>query len=140
MIVDDNEADVHWMQITLGELGLECLVTVLTDGEKAVNFLLKRGTDLGVPEPDIIFLDINLPRFTGLEVLDALQGAVEYSICVVTGSKMERQVVRERFHLDDSCYIVKPVDHLRILEAFHCFEHLKHLAPEITRSASQSKH
>ncbi len=131
LIVDDNEADVHWMEMTLCELRLHRTVTVLTDGEQAVNFILKRGSYSGAPEPAIIFLDMNLPRLTGVQVLEAIDDGRSHPVCVVTGSRLEQELVRARFKLEAQCYIVKPVDRDSILGAFACFDHLKPIADEI---------
>ena len=136
VIVDDNYPDVRWMQEALSGLRLNCMVTILTDGAQAIDFLLKRGPYLIAPDPDIVFLDINLPKRTGIEVLEEVQGEREYPVCVVSGSKLEQDVVRRRFKLDARCYAVKPVDYEAILKAFECFDHLKPIAEQIRNSGS----
>lgn len=131
VIVDDSEADVHWMQITLRDLRLDCVITVLTDGEQAVNFLLAPQSGVSGRRPDIVFLDINLPKLTGIEVLNAVHPSVKHPICIVSGSLLEREIMRERFDIGGECYIVKPVDGQRILLAFDTFEHLKPVVSQL---------
>lgn len=136
LIVEDNEADAHWTLMVLNQLPIQCEVTVLTDGEQAINFILQREPYRGVPKPDITFLDINLPKFTGVQVLDAIGFAGAESICIVSGSLLEQRLMREHFHLKAQCYIVKPIDQQRLLDAFECFDHLKPIVKRL-RPASQ---
>lgn len=133
--MDDNEADVHWLEIVLRELHLQFELTVLTNGEQALNLLLKRGAYANAADPEIVFLDINLPRLTGLQVLAAIHNVRNHPVCIVTGSRMEQALVREQFQLARQCYIVKPADRDRVLEAFDCFEHLQPIAEQIRKTA-----
>lgn len=115
----------------LRELRLDCVLSIAGDGEHAVDLLLKRGAVADIPEPHIIFLDINLPKLSGIDVLTALQEHKKYPVCIVSGSRSEQEFVRERFKLDARCYAIKPVTPESILDAFDCFDHLKELAAEL---------
>jgi CheY-like chemotaxis protein len=137
LLVEDNPSDAYWMKLMLAELGVECPVTVATDGEEALDYLLKRGRHADAPAFDLIFLDINIPKVSGVEVLEALQGEQEYPICIVSGSTYERQCLGSPFKMDPRRYAVKPVNPSAILEALECFAHLRPIAEEIRSSLPQ---
>lgn len=131
LLVEDSSSDAHWMKLALDELQLKYSMPVLENGEQAVDYILQRGAYANAPRPDIIFLDINLPRITGVEVLRAVWDHGEFPICIVSGSRLEQNYVREHFTLDARCYMVKPVNREALLEAFSCFDHLKPIADEL---------
>jgi CheY-like chemotaxis protein len=131
LLVEDNAGDTYWMKLMLAELGVEWPVTVATDGQEALDYLLKRGRHADAPDFDLIFLDINIPKISGVEVLQALQGEREYPICIVSGSVYEREFLESQFQIDSRRYAVKPVNPEAILEALECFDHLTAVAEEI---------
>src|ERR1700676_120232 len=68
-VAEDNPADVSWLKTVLDELALDYRLTVAVDGEEARDFILKNGTYRNFPPAQVIFLDMNMPKLTGLEVL-----------------------------------------------------------------------
>lgn len=116
------------MKLTLDELHLNYSMSTVVDGEQAIDFILQRGTYADAPRPDIIFLDINLPKITGIEVFRTVRDHGDFPICIVSGSRVEKNYALERFNLDARCYIVKPVNREAILDAFDCFDHLTPIA------------
>ena len=120
LVVEDNGADRFWLEYTLQSLGMNCSVSAVTDGEQAVDFLRKRGQYTEAPTPDVIFLDVHLPKLDGLEVLRNVPNAQELPICVVTSSNAERTTFREEFGIPDSNYLLKPVSQAGIVESA-CF-------------------
>lgn len=73
LLVDDDESDNFFHQLTIMEAGICNQVKVVTDGSKALDYILKSGDtkqSLEFPKPDIIFLDINMPRMNGFEFLE----------------------------------------------------------------------
>jgi CheY-like chemotaxis protein len=128
LLAEDNHADARWFQLVLAEMNAPHRLSTVTDGERAMNFLLKRGEYSSAPDPDIVFMDFNLPRYTGPEVLEKVEGGRHIPVCVTTGSPMERDAILTKFRLNVPCYIVKPVDRQKIIDAFSCFDHLKPLA------------
>jgi DNA-binding response OmpR family regulator len=109
-------------------------LSVLGDGESAVKFLLKRGNYAAAWNPDLIFLDLNLPKLSGVEVLEALPSSKQYPFCILTGSTLERDKLKKQFGIRRIAYIVKPVTRDMILNCFRCYDHLAPLAEEITVS------
>src|SRR5271170_1183916 len=110
LVVEDNPADRIWLESVLKEIGLNCSCTSVTDGEQAVNFLLKRGDWAEAPTPELIFLDVHLPKLDGIEILRKIPHAEELPICVLTSSDRERKMFRDEFGIGDSNYLIKPVN------------------------------
>ena len=116
LLVEDNPGDAHLTRDTLEQSKLLIEITVAIDGEDALDYLLGRGSYAGVALPDLIVLDLNLPKLSGREVLaemklhDRLRGI---PVVVLTSSDAEKDVVMS-YQLGASCYVTKPVG----LEAF----------------------
>ena len=133
-VAEDNEADLYWLKMVLREMGIDGALRVAYDGEAAREFLLKRGEYKDAPDPDLILLDINLPRLTGIEVLREIPNADKLPICITTSSTMEREFVQKRFGLKRMAYLVKPVDREKLLGCFREYEHLRPIADEFEAS------
>jgi CheY-like chemotaxis protein len=133
LAVEDNYADIHWLKMVLDRMGVVYTLSVVTDGEKAVDFLLKRGEYAEAPDPDLVLLDLNLPKMTGIEVLQAVPNSDKIPVCIITGSPAEREQVMRRFGIRRIAYVVKPVDRDRLLNCFRCYEHLRPVAEELAR-------
>ncbi len=89
-----------------------------------MDFLLKRGTYSQAPTPDLIFLDVHLPRFNSIEILRQLPNAQNLPICVLTSSESERSAFRNEFGIGDSDYVLKPISHEKLRESTCCLEWL----------------
>jgi DNA-binding response OmpR family regulator len=131
LIAEDNDGDVHWLRMVLAQTGAYCTLSVVSDGEQAKDFLLRRGSYAGVPEQDLIFLDLNLPKLTGIEVLRQVPGSDRMPICIITGSETQRELLTREFGIRRIAYIVKPADRMKILNCFRCYDHLRPLAHEL---------
>jgi chemotaxis family two-component system response regulator Rcp1 len=136
LVVEDNDLDVLKLQTTLKEMGVECSLSVVTDGEAAVDFVLKRGRYAGAPNPDLIFLDLHLPKLSGIEVLRAIPNSRALPICVVTGSGAERDALKNQFGVRRIAYLIKPVDRYGLLNCFRCYDHLRPIAEEISATVT----
>jgi CheY-like chemotaxis protein len=130
-LAEDNPLDVEWLRSVLDRMGIEYDLTVVTDGEQAVDFLLQRGEYAGAPEPDLVILDLNLPKVKGVEVLQTVTRSKDLPVCIVTGSTEEREILKKKFGIRRIAYLVKPVDRDRILNTFRAYEHLRPLAEEL---------
>src|SRR3954454_19169472 len=95
LVVEDNDADTHYLKMVLDRMGVPYTMSILGDGESALNFLLKRGVYSKAPNPDLIFLDLNLPKLSGVEVLEALPPSRSYPFCILTGSALERDKLKK---------------------------------------------
>ncbi|HTS78791.1 MAG TPA: response regulator [Bryobacteraceae bacterium] len=133
LAVEDNYADIHWLKMVLDRMGVVYTLSVVTDGQKAVDFLLKRGDFAEAPDPDLVLLDLNLPKLSGLEVLKAVPHSDKLPVCIITGSPDEREQVMRKFGIRRIAYVVKPVDRDRLLNCFRCYDHLRPYAEELAR-------
>ncbi|WP_247728641.1 response regulator [Halovivax limisalsi] len=109
LIVEDNEGDVRLIENGLDESDVPIEPTVVTDGEAALDRLLDPPADA---KPDLLLLDLNIPKRTGRDVLAALQAAsasCPMPTLVLSGSRSDEHI-RETLALGADGYAVKPVD------------------------------
>jgi chemotaxis family two-component system response regulator Rcp1 len=128
LLVEDNEADVVWLQRLLQEANFEHNMFVANDGESAIRFLTKWGEYASAFDPDLVLLDVNLPKISGIEVLDAIQTDPKLRgipLCIVTGSEPERDFIIRRYQIDVRCYVLKPITASAFGEALGSYERLK---------------
>ena len=132
LLVEDNDADAYYLRMVLDRMGVPYTMSVLGDGESALNFLLKRGEYARAWNPDLIFLDLNLPKLSGVEVLEALPPLRRFPFCILTGSTLERDTLKKKFGIRRIAYVIKPVTREMILNCFRCYDRLAPLAEQIT--------
>lgn len=121
LLVEDNEADADLALETLATSRLLLETTVVADGAQALDLLHQRGRFEGAARPDLILLDLNLPKVGGREVLAAIKENAELRVIpvvVLTSSSAESDIV-ESYDLGANCYVTKPVD----LRAFQSIVH-----------------
>jgi len=112
LLVEDNPGDVRLMQEALREGKVANQVHVARDGVEAMAFLRREGDYANAPRPDIILLDLNLPRKDGREVLADLksdENLRRIPVVVLTTSQAEEDILRA-YNLHANCYVTKPVD------------------------------
>ena len=112
LLVEDNPADVRLAKEALREAGITDAVEVKTDGIEALAFLRREGTHAGAPRPSLIFLDLNMPRMDGREVLAAVKSDAELrSIPVIVLSTSQRHSdIQQAYAEHANSYISKPLD------------------------------
>jgi len=111
-MVEDNPGDVRLTREALkgGKVLLE--LHVVEDGVAALDYLYRRAPHEQAPRPDLILLDLNLPKKDGREVLAAIKsdaGLKTIPVVILTTSQAEEDVVRA-YNLSANCYVTKPVD------------------------------
>jgi CheY-like chemotaxis protein len=112
LLVEDNPGDVRLTREALKEGKVYSNLHTVKDGVEAMEFLRRQGKYAGVPRPDIILLDLNLPRKDGREVLQEIKSddiLKRIPVVVLTTSKAEEDVLRT-YNLHANCYVTKPVD------------------------------
>jgi len=132
LALDDNDADIYHLRTVLDRMGVSYRMSELADGESAVSFLLKRGEYRQAFDPDLIFLDLNLPKRSGVEVLEALPPHRKFPLCILTISPLERDKLKKKFGIRRIAYVVKPINREMILNCFRCYDHLTPLAEQLT--------
>lgn len=112
LLVEDNPGDVRLTQEALKSHKVQNNLHVVTDGEEAMAFLRRQGKYANAPRPDIILLDLNLPRKDGREVLAEIKSDTNLKaipVVIITSSEAEQDVVKS-YNLNANCYITKPVN------------------------------
>ena len=112
LLVADNPGDERLTREALKEGKVYNNLHWVKDGVEAMEFLYRRGKYKDAPRPDIILLDLNLPKKDGREVLQEIKGDGELKripVVVLTTSKAEEDVLKT-YNLHANCYVTKPVD------------------------------
>ena len=112
LLVEDNPGDVRMTQEALKESKVHNSLHVAKDGVEALAFLRQEGKYADMPQPDIIFLDLNLPKKDGREVLVEIKKDERLKlipVIILTTSTAEEDILRT-YGLHANCYITKPVD------------------------------
>ena len=130
-VAEDDPADLEELRGVLDQVGLDYTLTVAVDGEEARDFILKHGRYRSFPPADVIFLDMNMPKLTGLEVLCQIPDSADLPVCVLTSSQRERQAIDEHFAPKKICYIAKPLDEKHLLACLLSHHNLRPLAERL---------
>ncbi len=115
LLVEDDPAHAEIVRRNLEDFGVANRLIHLTDGEAALDYLFRRGAyqdPVGFPRPDLILLDLRLPRVSGMEVLETVKSDPRLSqipVVVLTTSAAESDIVRA-YDLHVNSYLVKPVE------------------------------
>jgi two-component system, chemotaxis family, response regulator Rcp1 len=124
LLVEDNPGDVRLTQEALKEGKVCNNMHIAIDGEEALAFLRRQGRYAAVPRPDLILLDLNLPKKSGREVLTEIKEDPDMKripVVILTVSKAEQDVLKS-YELHANCYITKPVDLEQFIEVVKSIE------------------
>jgi CheY-like chemotaxis protein len=125
LLVEDSPADVLLTREAFEQNRIINSIHVAEDGVQAMDFLYKRGAYASSPRPDLILLDLNLPRKNGREVLAEIKADPELRkipIVVLTTSSAEEDILRA-YDLNANCYVVKPVGFNNFMQAMQSIRH-----------------
>ena len=143
LIVEDNEADAYLTLTALRDLRVQINTHVVRDGVAAVQFLKREGDYREAPRPDIVLLDLNLPRTDGHEVLASMKTDPHLRtipVVVISGSSAPSDL-RRAYEGQVAGYIIKPANHddyfraIRSLKEFWC--HAIEFPPKVEATASE---
>lgn len=112
LLVEDNAADVRLTREALREGKVRNTLTVARDGVEALEILRRQGAHADATRPDLILLDLNLPRMDGREVLAVIKDDEDLKripVVVLTTSSAELDILKS-YELHANCYITKPVE------------------------------
>lgn len=124
LLVDDNEGDILLTREALEEAKIINRISVVYDGMDAIRFLKKMPPFSDSETPDLILLDINLPRMDGMEVLGIIKNDPELKripVIMLTTSSSEKDILAS-YDNYANCYITKPVDLERFMEVIRTIE------------------
>lgn len=124
LLVEDNAGDVRLAREAFRESKVRNSLFVIEDGVEAMAFLRRQGKYAQAPRPDLILLDLNLPRKDGREVLAEIRADDDLKripVVMLTISKAEEDILRA-YNLHVNCYITKPIDLDRFMEVVKTIE------------------
>ena len=124
LLVEDNAGDVELTREALETAKISNRLHVVDDGAEALDFLFQRGRFAGVPRPDIILLDLNLPKKDGRQVLSEIKAdpaLAQIPVVVLTTSQAEEDILCA-YQLHANCYVTKPVDFDQFLHIISTIE------------------
>ena len=111
LVVEDNPGDIRLIKTGFEESGIDHSITNVRDGKEALDYLYQRNGSEPSANPDLTLLDLNVPKLTGRDVLDRMNGEPDLTsipVLVLTGSQADTHV-RETYQLGADGYFVKPV-------------------------------
>lgn len=111
LLVEDSPSDIKMTKFAFQESKIANNLDIVTDGEQALDFLFKRGAYTDAKRPDIIFLDLNLPKIDGREVLQKIKKKPSLKlipVVILTNSGAPEDIVKS-YDLNVNCYVRKPV-------------------------------
>ena len=124
LLVEDSPSDTELTVEALREAKVRNHLSIVEDGVQALEFLRRQGKFAAAPRPDMIMLDLNLPRKDGREVLAEIKSEESLKtipVVVLTTSRAEQDVLQAyKYHAN--CYITKPVDFEQFLNVVHSIE------------------
>ena len=126
LLVEDNPGDVLLTKEALRDDKLRVNLNVVVDGEEAMAFLRKEGRFTAVPRPDLILLDLNLPKKDGRQVLSEIKADDVLKcipVVILTTSQAEEDILRA-YRLSANCYVQKPIDleqFIRVVRSIESF-------------------
>ncbi|MFG1881715.1 response regulator [Micromonospora sp. NPDC049102] len=112
LVVDDDPGDVLMIEEALADSDVAKIIDVVSDGEEAMEFLRAEGRHSGARRPDVILLDLNMPRMDGRQVLGAVKQDEDLRtipIVVLTTSNADTDIVGS-YTLQANAYVTKPID------------------------------
>lgn len=146
LMVEDSPTDVLIAKEALEQAKLHNSLHIVEDGVEALAYLRREGRYSAAARPDVVMLDLNLPRKNGQEVLAEVKadpGLRSIPIVVLTTSRAEEDVVKA-YGLHANCYVVKPLDFAAFVEVVHSIRHfwfsVVTLPPETPHGPHQPEH
>ncbi|MFK7810366.1 MAG: response regulator [Saprospiraceae bacterium] len=124
LLVEDNEADIVLTKNALKTLKLQNNLSICRNGEEALNFLNKTGEFEDAIRPDLVLMDLNMPKLNGIEALEKIKTNPEISmipVIILSTSSAEKDVISSYKHHANS-YIKKPIDFMKFLEVVQQIE------------------
>lgn len=112
LLVEDSPGYVRLMIEMLRENGVSNNLSVVMDGMEALDFLQRKGDYVQVPRPDLILLDMNMPKMDGKEVLAEIKNDPDLKripVIILTTSSADQDILKS-YNLHVNCYITKPID------------------------------
>lgn len=124
LLVEDSPGDAELAKEALEESKLKNTLYIVEDGQEALDFLYKKGKYENVPRPDLMLLDLNMPKVDGREVLKIVKNDEHLRsipVVILTTSRAEEDILKS-YNLHANCYISKPLNLDKFLEVVNAIE------------------
>jgi CheY-like chemotaxis protein len=124
LLIEDNPGDARLTQEALKDGKVRNILHIVYDGEEATDFLFKRNQYKNASRPDLIILDLNLPKKNGQEVLAEIKAddsLKSIPVIILTISKQEQDIIRS-YNLHANCFLIKPIDLNQFFEVIKSIE------------------
>jgi len=124
LLIEDNPGDARLTQEALKDGKMKINLSIVYDGEEGTDFLFKRNQYKDAPRPDLIILDLNLPKKNGREVLAEIKADETLKmipVIILTTSKAQEDIIKS-YNLHANCYITKPIDLTKFFEVVKLIE------------------
>lgn len=124
LVVEDNPGDIRLIKESFKEWNVRHNITVAQDGQKALEILKQEGEYLKIKRPNLITLDLNLPKMSGIELLKEIKNHDELKIIpiiILTTSHKEEDII-ETYQHNVNAYLTKPVDLNQYTEVIHSIQ------------------
>lgn len=124
LLVEDNEGDIVLTREALHGIENIRKISIVKDGREALNFLFKTGNYTGVESPDLVLLDINLPKVDGKEVLQKIkqhETLCSLPVIILTTSSSDKDIF-DSYSNHANCFITKPVDYTSFMKVVKTME------------------
>ncbi len=141
LLVEDNPGDARLTKEVFSECKVKNTLDVVENGEEALLFLRKKGKYENAVTPDLILLDLNLPKKSGQEVLADIKSDEELKkipVVVLTTSEAEKDILKT-YNLNANCYINKPVDFEQFVEIVKLIENFWLTVVKLPTRTGQNK-
>jgi chemotaxis family two-component system response regulator Rcp1 len=112
LVIEDNPVDIHMIKEGFDGVPIAHNLSVVTDGERAIEFLYRNVGCADAPRPNLILLDLNLPKKSGREVLAAIKSDNSLRtipVIILTTSDLDSNVTDAYYHCAN-CYLIKPIE------------------------------
>lgn len=137
LLVEDNPGDIRLTKEALKEGKISNTLNIVMDGVEAMTFLRQEGKYVDAKRPDIILLDLNLPKKDGREVLQEIKSDPSLKripVVILTTSRAEEDIIKS-YDLHANCYITKPVDFEKFVNVVKSIENFWFTVVHLPRSA-----
>ncbi|MDW7771651.1 MAG: response regulator [Desulfobulbaceae bacterium] len=127
LLVEDNPADIMLMEEVLSDAGIKTLnMHAVNDGEKAMAYLHREGIYVEKPLPDLVILDLNIPKKHGHDVLREIKEDehLQHIPVIIMTTSQSREDILKSYRLHANCYIVKPIgpeEFIRVIKVLETF-------------------
>lgn len=114
LLVEDNEGDIVLTQEIIADLEIPVNLSVARSGEEALEFLSNAGPEKTTPLPDLILLDLNMPRVSGIEILQTIKNAADTATIpvIILTTSYAKSDISACYKLHANSYIIKPVGYM----------------------------